>query len=520
VKESLRQSMASLHTWTGLLLGWLLFMMFVSGTAAYFQEEITQWMQPEAAGQASPEQATQAAVAWLEKEAPDASTWFITPPGKRSATTQVFWVPAERKPGMRRGDTSAVLDSSGKLTDIRDTRGGFFLYRLHFDLHYLPVIWARYLVGVAAMFMLIAILSGIITHKKIFIDFFLLRFGKGQRSWLDSHNVSAVLALPFHLMITYTGLVTLATLYMPFGIAANYANPDKFFEAVFPDREAMERSGQPAPLASIDPMMRAASADWGGKAVGFIRIVNPGDRNASVTLTRAPSEAIGSRGETLAFDGATGKRLGASSPKGGATATESVMIGLHSGRFANMALRWLYFLSGLFGTAMVGTGLILWTAKRRQRLPDPARPYLGFRIVERLNIAVISGFPAGIASYFLANRLLPLTMASRAEWEVHTLFLTWGAVLLWAVLRPARRGWVEGLAIAALMYAAVPVVNAATTARGLIPSIARGDWLFITFDLTMLVLAALFAFAALRVLRHVPKAAGSRRASGSAAVMA
>src|SRR3546814_15120576 len=56
------------------------------------------------------------------------------------------------------------------------------------------------------MFMLIAILSGIVTHKKIFADFFMLRFGKGQRSWLDAHNVAEVFALPFHLMITYTGL--------------------------------------------------------------------------------------------------------------------------------------------------------------------------------------------------------------------------------------------------------------------------------------------------------------------------
>src|SRR3546814_9091832 len=74
------------------------------------------------------------------------------------------------------------------------------------------------------MAMLVAILSGIVTHKKILADFFLLRFGKGQRSWLDSHNASSVLFLPFILMITYTGLVSLATHYMPWGIAANYAD--------------------------------------------------------------------------------------------------------------------------------------------------------------------------------------------------------------------------------------------------------------------------------------------------------
>src|SRR3546814_3563951 len=109
------------------------------------------------------------------------------------------------------------------------------------------------------MFMLIAILSGIVTHKKIFADFFMLRFGKGQRSWLDAHNVAAVFALPFHLMITYTGLVTLAVMYMPWGIAANYARPDSFFEAVYPERaEVSPRSEEHT--SELQSLMRISSA--------------------------------------------------------------------------------------------------------------------------------------------------------------------------------------------------------------------------------------------------------------------
>ena len=44
---SFRQSMAWLHTWVGLLLGWLLVAIFITGTSAYFREEITLWMEPE-----------------------------------------------------------------------------------------------------------------------------------------------------------------------------------------------------------------------------------------------------------------------------------------------------------------------------------------------------------------------------------------------------------------------------------------------------------------------------------------
>ena len=42
-----RQSMKWLHTWVGLMVGWVLFFMFITGTAGYFDDEITRWMEPE-----------------------------------------------------------------------------------------------------------------------------------------------------------------------------------------------------------------------------------------------------------------------------------------------------------------------------------------------------------------------------------------------------------------------------------------------------------------------------------------
>jgi hypothetical protein len=47
MKPYFRQSMAWLHTWTGLLAGWAMFFVFVTGTAAFFSDEVTRWMQPE-----------------------------------------------------------------------------------------------------------------------------------------------------------------------------------------------------------------------------------------------------------------------------------------------------------------------------------------------------------------------------------------------------------------------------------------------------------------------------------------
>ncbi|MCP6167445.1 PepSY domain-containing protein, partial [Klebsiella pneumoniae] len=74
-----------------------------------------------------------------------------------------------------------------------------FLYRFHFELS-MPPMLGRYIVGACALVMLVALVSGIVTHRRIFADFFTFRRGKAsQRNWLDAHNVTGVLALPFHL---------------------------------------------------------------------------------------------------------------------------------------------------------------------------------------------------------------------------------------------------------------------------------------------------------------------------------
>jgi hypothetical protein len=98
-------------------------------------------------------------------------------------------------------------------------------------------------------------------------------------------------------------------------------------------------------------------------------------------------------------------------------------------------------LSGLLGAAMIATGLVLWAVKRRQRA-EKARSgiHSGLRLVERLNIGAIVGLPVAIGAYFWANRLLPIELAARAQWEAHVLFIVWTLMRLKSLPRlPQRR---------------------------------------------------------------------------------
>src|SRR3546814_14328681 len=77
---------------------------------------------------------------------------------------------------------------------------------------------------------------------------------------------------------------------MPWGIAANYADEGKFFEATAPWPVPGEKTG-PAPLAHIGPIVEQAERRW-GSAAGSVRILNPGDRSAQVIVSSAPDAGM------------------------------------------------------------------------------------------------------------------------------------------------------------------------------------------------------------------------------------
>lgn len=524
-EEGLRQSMSWLHTWAGLIFGWVLFAMFLTGSLAFFRPEITRWMQPEIQVQPVPAvQAVETAQRYLADHAPDARRWFITPPSDREPLIQLLYQTPKPKPG-ERGFVRVKLDpATGQAVTARQTRGGDFFYRFHFELE-TAFPWGRWLASIAGMFMLVAIISGIITHKKIFADFFTFRPKKGgQRAWMDGHNVLSVLGLPFHLMITFSGLVLFMVMLMPAGILAVYDTPRDYTNEVFKSSRVTPPQNRPAPLVAIAPLVEQAQQHWQGR-LGRVTVNNPGDAGATITLVRSVSDGVsyGLLAPYMRFDGATGALQEAQDERSATAATAGVITGLHLGLFAEPVLRWLYFLVSLAGTAMVATGLVLWIAKRRQKArPGDAREAFSLRLVDGLNAGTIAGVVFGVAAVFLANRLLPADMPGRQVWEVRAFFLAWGGSLVYAFLFP-RRKWRDLLAVAAAALALVPVVNALTTNRHLGVSLPQGDWVMAGFDLTCLASALVFGWMARRaaMARQAPaRTAGKPRAARSETVKA
>ncbi|WP_374663603.1 PepSY-associated TM helix domain-containing protein [Acinetobacter sp.] len=550
--EGPRQSMSWLHTWTSLILGWLLYAIFVTGTLSFFQHEITLWMKPElhqSVPHSSQMQQTQVALNYLQRHHPEAASWTIQLPNARQNTTQINVREQGEDPNARRGGRRITLDSaSGEVLEPRDTRGGSFLYRFHFELYGLPRIWARWIVGIATMLMLVAIISGVITHKKILKDFFTFRSGKGQRSWLDAHNATAVFALPFHLMISFSGLLLLMFVLMPWGVERIYENRGAFLQEqrkaliAAPERQQPraaeqqaqneraaarsanrtehaanasprgEKRGQPpshpAPLADLAPMLSDAQQQWKDNPIGSIKITAPNTSHAKIELQALHGESIAYRNiyQSMQFNGVSGQNMTDKSaqlkPPSVPMGIYNVVTTLHEARGVDIALRWLLFFSGIIGTLMVATGLILWCVKRAPQQQKQGFKSLGYRTVEVTNIAAIIGLPIACAAYFYANRLIPAQLENRLEWEIRSFFILWLITLMYAMCRTHRQAWLELLAFASVSFALLPVINVLTGGQPLWRAMAHGQWMIASFDIALWVLALLFACAFYKVKKH------------------
>ncbi|MCX2863248.1 PepSY-associated TM helix domain-containing protein [Paucibacter sp. PLA-PC-4] len=508
-KEGFRQAMAWLHTWVGLVLGWLLFAIFLSGTLAFFKLELNHWSRPElhGLGPAQPLDAValaraEASLHWL---APAAQSWRLSLPDERRPVAALSWREAAdpARPGQRAKFEQRWLDpASGAPVQARATFGaGEFFYRFHFELRSAQqsrwILEGRWLVGLATLLMFVALLSGIVTHRRFFKDFFTFRPSAkaAQRAWLDAHNISGVLALPFYLLITFSGLMTLHSLYMSPSIAAAYGKDiGAYFSELAGDplprsRGLTPKSGETEPLPQLgegawDRLLSQARAEWPEGRIEAVSVLREGDQTL-VEFNRHEGDRLQYRSPRQVFDAGSGERLHLADTHAPAAKTYGVLYGLHIARFAGLPLRWLLFGFGLLGSAMIATGLVLWCVKRRAEAErrGPARLGLGHRLVAVLNIAAIAGLPLAMAGFFYANRLLPLGLTQRPDAELKVFFATWGAGLLIAMM---GGGWRLVFGLGAAAFAGLPLLDVLHT--GTLP-----QGMLLGIDLALLAAAALLA---------------------------
>lgn len=501
-----------LHTWAGVVLGVLLFAVFWTGTLCVFDREIDRWMMPATrlsfSGEPISIDKLRDALAALPAKI---SAWGVVQPTERDPTAWIGYPDGAGGLVLKYFDpvTYQPLPEPGTRAATR------FLYPLHYSLNI--GLWdiGLWLVGLAGMAMLALCTSGVIIHRKIFVDFFTLRQSRQpHRLILDVHTVAGTVGFVFYVGMAFSGLTIFVATYFPFGWQAVFKGDRQAYLSETYDSHSRPPSGTPGTLASVDAMIAQAMREWGGATPAIIRTWHPRDANAVVEVRPPYQENVSMRTDAIYFDGATGAVLhrGTMRP---ATAVQQFVTGIHFVQFRHWTLRWIYFALGLLGCALIASGLLFWLESRRKA--HAAAGLRGVPLVEGLTVGGVTGIVAASLAYFVANRLLPrgatLFGIEREGLEMSAFYLVWAASFAHAWLRP-RRAWAEQCMTIAVLAAPAVALNAITTGDHPARAIVQGKWSIAGMDLMLLLGALLAALAALKLTARLPELARKRLSPG------
>lgn len=460
MKSSTIRTFQTVHTWTGLVAGFALFVAFYAGALTVFHDDIAAWQNPPWRSAQDAGVALDELIDRLLAQHPSARDDFgIVLPSDRAHAAYAYW----QENGLTRFASASQMARPSDIARSGDLAD--FVYALHDSLG-LPVV-GLYLMGIVSLLYGLALVSGLLIHlPQLLKDLFALRIGHNlKRLWQDAHNAIGVLSLPFHIIFALTGAIFClfgATLLALNTIAFDGKLFDAYAQAVA-TAPTLAISGEPATM--LEPAQLIARARTAALATGvssfepdYLHYTHYGDRHAVVEVRGLSQHTLGTYG-TVALAGSDGQLL---ATQVGArhslnAISYSALYGLHFGSFGGRTVRWLYFVLGLAGAFLFYSGNLLWIESRRKRrhLEQPRRT----RIMARATIGVCVGTCLGISGAFastLASAHLGIDAALPQQVACYGLFL---AACAYALLRPIPRAAVELLAATAALTIATAILD-------------------------------------------------------------
>ncbi|MYN05007.1 PepSY domain-containing protein [Pseudoduganella sp. DS3] len=445
---TLRNYMA-LHTWSGLLAGFGLFIAFFAGALTVFHEELEIWETPSArtAPMDSTAKAQQLIDAFLAAH----------PEGRK---TFALGLPTEAEPALRisygaHGHAREFrLSPQGALVEEQPASElAHLLYRLHYTAG-LPEAWGGYVLGVVCVLYGLALVSGVVLYAPGFLkDLFALRVGKNlKRMWQDAHNAIGILSLPFHIMFAWSSAVlALGVLLMaPFqylvfeGKLLNLVQDDIALSV------PVKASGTPAAVLPAPELLAGLERAAPGTRFYHLRYHHIGDAAGQVEAYGAAPAGQLTRLTAIVASTSDGRIKRLVTPQNASPGNVFLrgLQTLHFGNFGGYALKWVYFVLGMAGAFLFYSGNLLWIESRRKRQGLQKR---SARLMAGLTLGLCLGSVAGIGALLLVNKTIGGVQA-----EEYAYYGVFGVAVLWALVRPPARAAHELLWTCALLCAALP----------------------------------------------------------------
>lgn len=351
MSERLIKQHYMLHTWCGIVLGLFLFLLCFSGALAVYKDDLSQWSERTAASRSGDCRiGVDAAFSSLRERAGSAEIRRLSLPQGGNG----YYL-------LRLKDGSRIaLDRCGEETSAGAALLADFFVNLHTRLFFGHE--GRWLVGVAGLGMLASLVSGLLFYPKLWRAFFTQRWSRSLRLALsDLHKTVAVWALPFHLLITLTGIwLGLYGLIIPAAqfIRAPEAPPVK-----------MKTAGRPAapPPARETPPALGALLERAQTAVPGLQPLFVDFKEGMVEVRgNLPGHLVQRHRAGVDFEGGSGAPLMVHDPRRQALPgrLHDMMMPLHFGDWGGDMLKAVYLLLGIAGAALALSGVAVWAEKR------------------------------------------------------------------------------------------------------------------------------------------------------------
>ncbi|HXI08146.1 MAG: PepSY-associated TM helix domain-containing protein [Bradyrhizobium sp.] len=451
------KTLVAVHGWAGAVLGLLLYAVIVTGTAAVFSNEIKLWSGGLLGMNDPLGQPLGAVLARLEAETPREFREDLALRATPAGNVVAFFHTDEMVKGERRergvvytiGPNGRVIsrqEGFGRDISANDphTALGRFYVDLHVRLH-LPNPWGLILTGILGLAMLVAAVSGILMHRHLFRDIFLLRSRERLVGLRDLHSVAGTWTLPHAFVLAFTGAYLSFAIAVALPMLAKIAFKGDVREMVTTLNGTNTVDARPADIADIDAMLSDArkragapllSAGWENRGRADSRItVFPAPRPGDLTAMR------------LIYNGATGELIRERPIVGTRPSVGSSLLGLvgpvHFGNFAGWWSRAVWFALGAASAYVAWSGLNLWVRRRADQR--------GWRVLGRLTVWVGGGLPfamaAAAAAYFVS-----LPSLSPVFWTPAAFLIAAALALVLSLsMRPVER-------IAPILFGATGIV--------------------------------------------------------------
>ena len=389
VPASFVRAMLAGHSALGLAFAALIFLVCFSGSTAVFIQEFQRWeraQDPIVAETPSPAVLQRAFEAGLR----------LSPQTERV----VLNLPDERLPRFIlttwKGEDYEMwaLDAEGRPTRRIEKPWTDFVQDLHIYLH-LPRSWGLFVVGLTGVALLSSLVSGILSHPRVFRDAFHLRWGGSKRlQEADLHNRIGIWALPFHITLSLTGaLLGLATIIVGvLALVVFKGDTEKAYALFATPEPAHDTRAAPAP--NLLPMLATLQRIAPNSHLTYAIVEEP--RQVQSHISFGAEERGHLAREIYSFD-RNGTLLGGTG-YGARNLGESLYTAIgsvHFGWFGGWATKIAYGLLGLGLTTVTSSGVAIWLARRRAKgRPAPAW--------ERIWIATVWSQPAAYGVAMLA----------------------------------------------------------------------------------------------------------------------